>query len=139
MTKENNYIEISLRELTTSNGLLCQFDDQHGVLLLDAKQPFTEDDFQTISGIIDPYFAEHGELGGVIINSKKFPYWTSPQNRAQYINFASNNHHKFKKAALNMGGFFIKIVARIARSRVHPTIKMFKFNEIEKAQEWILF
>ena len=137
MTKEINLPE-SFHEVTTANKLLCQFDEENGVLLLDIKNPFSADDFKTISIFIDPYFQTKGELGGIIINSKKFPYWSSPQNRAEYINFAQNNHYKFKKAALNMGGFFAMIVARIARGRAHPEIKTFKYNQIEKAQAWIL-
>ncbi len=138
MTKENNFIEVAFKEITTNNGLFCQFDDHHGVLFLDVKNPFTQDDFKAISTVIDPYFTAHGELKGVIINSKKFPYWASAINRAEYLNFASDNHHKFQKAALVMGGFFTKIVARIARGRVHPEIKIFKYQQIQKAQDWIL-
>lgn len=134
----SNIIELTFKEMTTKNNLFCQFDEQNGVLLLDVKNPFSDDDFRVISSIIEPYFATHGELRGVIINSKKFPYWSSPQNRAEYLNFAGSNHHKFKKAALGMGGFFTKIVARIARGRVHPEVKIFKYNQIEKAQSWIL-
>lgn len=135
MTKE---IEIIFKEIKTQNELFCQFDDIHGVLLLDVKNPFTVDDFQTIESIIDPFYSTKGELRGIIINSKKFPYWTSAQNRSEYLNFAGNNHHKFKKAALSMGGFFTKIVVRIARGRVHPQVKMFKYNQISEAQDWIL-
>ena len=134
----SNIIELTFKEMTTGNNLFCQFDEQHGVLLLDVKNPFSGDDFRAISNIIEPYFATHGELRGVIINSKKFPYWSNVQNRAEYLNFARDNHHKFKKAALGMGGFFTKIVARIARGRVHPEVKIFKYNQIEKAQSWIL-
>lgn len=132
------HFEVTFKEVTTANGMLCQFDDHHGVLLLDVKNPFTDNDFDVISSIVDPYFLSNGELRGVIINAKKFPYWTSAENRSQYIYFASRNHHKFKKVALGMGGFFIKIVARIGRSRVRPELKIFKYNQIEKAQDWIL-
>ena len=134
----NNIIELTFKEITTENNLFCQFDELNGILLLDVKNPFSVDDFQTILTIIEPYFATHGELGGVIINSKKFPYWFDTQNRTEYLNFASKNHHKFKKVALGMGGFFTKIVARIARGRIYPEVKIFKYNQIEKAQSWIL-
>lgn len=138
MTKESNIIEVTFKELTTNNGLFCQFDDYHGVLFLDVKAPFCEEDFAAITNLIDPYYASKGELAGVIINSKKFPYWSSAQNRSQYLEFASNNHGKFKRAALSMGGFFTKIVVSIARRRVHPEVKIFKYNQVEKAQDWIL-
>jgi len=134
----NSIIELTFKEITTENNLFCQFDEQNGILLLDVKNPFSSDDFQTILSIIEPYFIERGELAGVIINAKKFPYWSNAKNRAEYLNFASNNHRKFKKAALVMGGFFTKIVARIARGRVHLEVKIFKYNQIEKAQSWIL-
>ncbi len=130
--------QLIFSEITTDNNLFCQFDDKNGVLLLDVKNAFTHDDFKNISKIIDPFFEARGELKGLIINAKKFPYWTDSYNRSEYLNFARNNHHKFEKVALGMGGFFTKIVARIARGRVHPEIKLFKYNQIDKAQNWIL-
>jgi hypothetical protein len=135
---DENILELTFKEITTSNQLFCQFDDHHGVILLDVKNSFTAEDFKAISRLIDPYYEAHGELMGIIINSKKFPYWTSPENRSQYLNFAQTNHFKFKKAALVMGGFFTKIVVQIAKGRVHPEVKMFKYNRIEEAQSWIL-
>lgn len=134
----NNILEVEFKEVSTSNNLFCQFDEHHGVLLIDVKQPFSQEDFNAISQIVDPYFAEHGPLKGVIVNAKKFPYWTSPRNRQEYIDFASQNHHKFDKAAFSMGGFFTKIVVRIARGKVHPVVKLFRYNQIHKAQNWIL-
>jgi hypothetical protein len=134
----NDHFEVTFKETRTKNELFCQFDEHHGVLLLDVVNSFTEEDFLKISELIDPYFLEHQELRGVIINSKKFPYWSNARNRAEYLNFAKNNHFKFQKAALNMGGFFTKIIARIAIGRIHPEVKIFKYNQIEKAQDWIL-
>ena len=136
---DSNSFEVTFKETSTESGLFCQFDEHHGVLLLDVTSAsFTADDFKIISSIIDPYSAEHGMLKGVIVHSKKFPYWSSPQNRAEYINFANNNHHKFEKAAFSMGGFFAKIVIRIAKGRVHPKVKLFKYDQIQQAQSWIL-
>ncbi len=97
MSKEVAHSEF--KEIRTANKLLCQFDEEDGVLLLDVKNPLTAEDFATIESIIDPYYAQHGELKGIIINSKKFPYWKGAQNRAEYIAFAQNNHQKFGKAA----------------------------------------
>ncbi|MFT5702662.1 MAG: esterase/lipase [Rickettsiales bacterium] len=131
-------LEVIFQEITTPNKLFCQFEPEEGVLFLDVKNPFTEEDFNIIADIIDPYFSKHGELKGIIVNSKKFPYWVSTQNRAEYFKFAENNHYKFKKAALSMGGFFTKIVAITARKRVHAEVKTFRYNDIEKAQIWVL-
>ncbi len=130
--------DIVFKEITTPNGLFCQFEEGEGVIFLDVKSPFTADDFSAIEDIINPYFSTKGELKGIIINSKKFPYWSSSENRKEYMNFAIENHHKFKRAALSMGGFFTRIVARIGRGRVHPEIKVFSYNDVEKAQEWVL-
>lgn len=132
------HLELVFQEMTTNNQLFCQFDDLHGVLLLDVKNPFSSDDFLIVSDIIDQHFSAQGELQGLIINSKKFPYWTSAQNRNEYLNFARDHHGKFKKVALGMGGFFVKVIAKIAHRRVYPKIKIFKYNQISEAQDWIL-
>ncbi|MFT6332043.1 MAG: hypothetical protein ACJAW3_000367 [Lentimonas sp.] len=138
MSEDTSLEEITFKEITTENNLFCQFEESQGVLFLDVNEPFTESDFEAISGIIDPFFSTYGELQGIIINCKKFPYWKGAKNRTQYLNFAGDNHHKFKKAALSMGGFFIKVVLIAAKNRVHPKIKTFKFNKIEEAQRWVL-
>lgn len=132
-------MELTFEEITTQNDLFCQFDAKNGVLLLDVKNSLNAEDFAVISSIIEPYYAAHGELGGIIINSKKFPYWDGARNRREYVQFASENHYKFKKAALCMGGFFVKFLVKIARGRVHPEVKMFRFKKIETAQSWVLF
>ncbi|MBU6140137.1 MAG: STAS/SEC14 domain-containing protein [Proteobacteria bacterium] len=136
MIKEE--FELTFQEVTTKNKLFCQFDDHYGVLLLDVKNSFTADDFNNILTLIEPYLAKRGELRGIIIHSKKFPYWSGARNRREYVDFALENHHKFRKAALSMGGFFPKILAKIAKGRVHPEVKIFKHNRIGEAQEWIL-
>lgn len=136
----NNDFELTFQETTTKNQLFCQFDDHNGVLLLDIKKyPLTGDDFAVISNIIHQFHQERGQLKGVIIHCKKFPYWKSAQRRQQYINFARNNHYKFKKIALSMNGFFPKVIVRIAKGRIEGQIKLFKFNQIHQAQSWILY
>lgn len=136
--EDTEIIELTFKELTTPNELFCQFDDTNGVLFLDVKKPLTKDDFLTILGIIDPYFAEKGELKGLIVNSKKFPKWTSHANRLEYTDFAIQNQHKFQKAALAVGGIFIRITISLLKSKAHPQIKMFKYNQVSEAQDWIL-
>lgn len=140
MTSNQNQIEeLKFNEVTTNNGLFCQFDEKNGVLLLDIKNSLNSEDFAAIQKIIDPFFESRGELKGVIIHAKKFPYWKGHQNRLEYLNFAKNNHYKFKKAALAMGGFFIKVIIGLAKGRVHPEVMKFKYNQIHQAQHWILF
>lgn len=138
MATNENYVEIIFKEISTNNELFCQFDEIHGILLLDIKNTLNEEDFDAISSLIDPYFESKGELGGIIINAKKFPYWKGSKNRFEYLNFASQNHRKFKKCAFCMGGFFTKIIVKFAKDRAYPKIKMFKYQEIEQAQDWIL-
>lgn len=138
MVTNENYIEITFKELTTENELFCQFDEIHGVLLLDIKNRLNEEDFDAISSIIDPYFAAKGELDGIIIHARKFPYWKGSKNRSEYLNFASQNHRKFKKCAFCMGGFFTKIIVNFAKEKAYPEVKMFKYKQIEQAQDWIL-
>ncbi len=138
MTNDRNYIELTFQEITTDNKLFCQFDNIHGILLLDIKNRLNEKDFDAISEIINPYFIKKGELSGIIINAKKFPYWKGSKNRLEYLNFASQNHRKFRKCAFCIGGFFIRVIAKFAKDNAYPEVKMFKFNQVEKAQDWIL-
>lgn len=118
--------------------LQCSIDDETGVMLLNVGKNLDKNDFDFLQKLIDEYFDAKGEFKGIIINSKKFPYWKGALNREEYKNFAAANHHKFAKVALAMDGFFVRLLPQIVRGRVHPEVKNFAYNQIERADEWIL-
>ena len=108
------------------------------VLLIEVKNNLSTEDFAALSKVIDPYYEKHKELNGIILNSKKFPYWKGVENRREYISFAQNYHYKTRKVAICMGGFFPKLLPSLARRFIQPELKNFGYKKIDAANHWIL-
>lgn len=124
-------------EIEGRTPITYEFDEAQGVLLVEITSNLTNDDFATLSQVIDPYYNKNGELSGIILNSKKFPYWKGNANFKEYVAFARDNHYKFKKVALTMGGFFPKVVRRIAGRYSQAEVNNFGYDKILPAQKWI--
>ncbi len=125
-------------EIKKRKPIVCYFDDSKTVLLVEVTNSLSPEDFATLSGLIDPYYAEHKELNGIIINAKKFPYWNGVAGLRAHIDFVQNHHYKTKKVAICIGGFFPKLLPRLARRFIQPELKNFGYNKIEAAHDWTL-
>ncbi len=121
----------------TRTGMGYQFDEDTKLLLIEPDGNFKDIDFEVLGSFINQHYQLSGELPGVILNSKKFPYWKGVLNFRQYLSFAANNHYKFKKVAMTMNGFLVKVVLSMARGRAHPEIKIFPYNKISAACDWL--
>lgn len=115
-----------------------QFDEETQLLLIEPHKNFTDTDFEILGSFINQHYQQHGEFAGLILNAKKFPFWKGPRNFKEYVSFAANNHYKFKKVALTMNGFLVKVVVAMARGRAHPELKILPHNKIKAACDWLL-
>ena len=118
--------------------LVCYIEEQNGILLVEIKNTITSKDFAALSRAIDPYYEAHGEFKGIILHSKKFPYWKGAEARREYMYFVENYHYKFKKVAIGMGGFFPKLLPNLAKRFIKPELKNFGYNNVDAAHDWIL-
>lgn len=136
------YLKLSLMfgliKSKKAKSLQCSVDEETGVMLLNVSKNLTSDDFEFLAKIIAEYFEKKGPFAGIIVNAKKFPYWKGAQNREEYVHFVANNHHKFDKVALTINGVFVRILPKIARGKIRPQVRRFSYNEIERADQWIL-
>lgn len=124
-------------EIQAKIPVTCEIEEEQGILLVEINGNLTSEDFAILSGAIDPYYKSHGQFNGIILNSKKFPYWKGNANFKEYVAFARDNHFKFKKVALTMGGFFPKVVRRIAGRYIEAEVNNFGYDKILAAQKWI--
>ena len=49
--------------------LNIELDREAGLAVVQPKGALSEEDFNTVASVIDPYLEEHGELSGLIIYS----------------------------------------------------------------------
>lgn len=90
----------------SGNSITCSLDEQNAVLTVEVKSALTKEDFILLSKVIDPFYQRNGELKGIIINAKKFPFWKNYESFSAHISFVRNYHYKTKKIALAAGASF---------------------------------
>lgn len=113
--------------------------EEDGLLVIKIeKTNLTATNLRAIGSIIDSYFEKNGPLDGIVVNSKRFPKWIDANNKRDYMDFVSSYHQKTDKVAIAMGGFFIKLLVRLAKGRVHPEVKAFGYKKLAQAKQWII-
>jgi hypothetical protein len=122
----------------SGNYITCSLDEQNAVLIVEVKSALAKEDFILLSKVIDPFYQRNGELKGIIINTKKFPFWKSSESFSAHISFVKNYHYKTKKIALAIDSFLPKLLAKLARRFIHAEVKNFSYNKIDEARDWIL-
>ena len=51
-----------------------EIDEENGIAILPPDGPLSQTDFETASRAIDPYIEQAGQLNGLIIRTKSFPW-----------------------------------------------------------------
>lgn len=117
--------------------LSTQIDEVNGIALLEPDGPLTEDDFKSATKVIDPWIEKNKELRGLIIHTPTFPGWESFAALSSHLIFVKEHHKKISRVALatnsKVGGF----AEKIANHFVKAEIKLFSYQDLEKAKLWI--
>lgn len=131
VTKEDYIEHIIPRHLNIT------LDKEKHILTLEPQGVLTEEDFQALSNIVDPYLVEGKRLKGLMIKSKSFPGWDSLTAIKGHIKFIKEHHEKIDKLAFVTDSSLIDVMKTIAGVLVHPTIKEFKYNALDEAYKWL--
>ncbi len=127
------------KAVSTKAPIRYKLHQEDGLLVIKIeKDNLTATNLQSIGSIIDSYFEKNGPLDGIVVNAKKFPRWTDANNKRDYMDFVSSYHQKTDKVAISIGGFFIKILVRLAKGRVHPEVKAFSYKKLSQAKQWVI-
>ena len=118
--------------------LTVELDEVTGIAILKPDGALSEKDFIYASSVIDPYIEKAGKLKGLIINTRKFPGWKSFGSLIKHFKFAKDHHKKLSNEAIvtdSVLGYFAEIILITFAS---AKIKHFAFDELSKAQSWVL-
>jgi len=107
------------------------------VVVLEPKGKLTEEDFIVASSRIDKLIEASGSVKGVMIKSKDFPYWDSFGALLSHLKFVHNHHEKIEKLAFVTDSSLVEFIEPIAKHFVHPEIKEFDYDDVDKAMSWL--
>jgi len=117
--------------------LSITLDKEKHILTLEPQGVLTEEDFQSLSDMVDPYLAGGNQLKGLIIRTKNFPGWDSLSALKGHIDFVKQHHEKIEKLAFVTDSSLINAMKTMAGAFVHPSIKEFSYDAVKEAHEWI--
>ena len=118
--------------------LNVKLDEVSGIATLKPDGALSEKDFKSASSVIDPYIEKTGKLKGLIISTRKFPGWESFSSLIKHFKFVKDHHKKLSRVAIVTDSVLGDFAERIVTHFVSAEIKHFAFDELSKAQSWIL-
>jgi hypothetical protein len=111
---------------------------ENSVLIVEITDSLSQDDFKLLAQTVDPWIEKNGELKGIIVHAKDFPYWKNLGAFASHISFVKNHHKKVRKIAVAADGIIPDLAPKLASHFIQAQIKKFDYNELEEAKRWVL-
>ena len=118
--------------------LNVELDEANGIATLIPDGALSEKDFESASTVIDSYIEKHGNLKGLIINTKTFPGWESFGSLIKHFKFVKKHHQKVSHVVLVTDSVLGDFGEKIADHFVSAEIKHFAFDDLNNAKSWIL-
>jgi hypothetical protein len=118
--------------------LIVELDEATGMAILKPDGALSKKDFIYASSVIDPYIEKAGKLNGLIISTRKFSGWESFGSLIKHFKFIKEHHKKLSHVAIVTDSVLGDFAERIVTHFVSAEIKHFAFDELSKAQSWIL-
>jgi hypothetical protein len=109
---------------------------EESILIVEPAGALEAGDFERLNQEVDPYIAETGELGGLMVYTRSFPGWNDPSAFLSHMRFVGNHLPKIKKAAVVSDSAF-SIFPQLASLFAPAKIRHFDYAQKDAAFEWL--
>tara|TARA_R110002126_G_scaffold137603_3_gene282047 strand:+ start:513 stop:878 length:366 start_codon:yes stop_codon:yes gene_type:complete len=113
-------------------------DPENAIVMLEPHGTLSEEDFRRVRAAVDPFIELHQGLRGMIIHVHSFPGWDSFSAMISHLTFVHNHHKKVKRIAVASDSNLGNVAEALGSHLIAAEIKSFKFDQLSKAQGWIL-
>ena len=117
--------------------LKIDVDQTARMVLLEPEGHLSRHDFISLAQQVDPLINKFGNLNGLLIHARQFPGWDSFAAFVAHMQFVNGHHKHVKKIALCTDSSFGNLVEKLAGHFVSAEIKVFPYNELSQAKQWI--
>ena len=118
--------------------LSVEIDEVNGLAILEPDGPLAKGDFESAAKVIDPYIENTDQFNGIIIHTESFPGWDSFAALASHLRFVKEHHKKISRVAISTNSVIGNFSEGVASHFVNAEIKLFSYQELEQAKEWII-
>lgn len=113
-------------------------DQVNHIAILEPDGPLSESDFKAASATVNTLIEQSGHLKGIVIHAKSFPGWDSIAALVAHLKFIKDHHQKLSRVALATESVAAHIAEVFASHFVMAEIKIFSYEDIEKATQWVI-
>jgi len=106
------------------------------ILIVEPAGPLEASDFEHLNQEVDPYIAETGRLGGLLIHARSFPGWHDPAALLSHMKFVGNHLPKIGKVAV-VSDSPLSVFPQLASLFAPAKIRHFDYAKNEAALEWL--
>ncbi len=118
--------------------LTVKIDKVNHIAVLAPDGPLSESDFTAAARQVDAMIEEFGRLNGIVIHAKSFPGWDSIAALVAHLKFVHEHHRKLERVALATESVAAQIAEIFAVHFVAAEIKIFSYQDIDKATQWVI-
>jgi hypothetical protein len=112
-------------------------DREHSILVVHPTSSLEQSDFLELARLADPWIAEMGSLGGLIIDAPSFPGWDSLGAMASHFRFIRDHQRHISRIALVTDSAMGNVAQRLASHFLSAEIRHFPAGQLDAAKAWI--
>ena len=125
-----------LRTLSERATIAQRLVTDRGVLVVEVSQALRAADFDAIALTADTWIEANGRLNGLVIHARAFPGWENLGALVRHVRFVRDHHRHVSRIALAADSKLASVAPRIAEHFVQAEVKVFGYEELEKAIAW---
>ena len=115
-----------------------EIDEVNGLAILEPDGPLTKADFESAAKVIDPYIENTDQFNGIIIHTESFQGWDSFAALTSHLRFVKEHHKKISRVAISTNSVIGNFSEAVASHFVNAEIKLFSYQELKQAKDWII-
>jgi len=112
-------------------------DRELSILVVRPTSPLDKADFLQLAALADPWIAETGSLGGLVIDAPSFPGWDSLGAMAAHFRFVRDHQRHISRIALVTDSALGNVAEHLASHFVSAEIRHFPAGQLAEAKAWI--
>ena len=112
-------------------------DADSGILTVQPQTALAPEPFTRLSAIVAAHCAQHGKLKGLIVDTRRFPFWQGAGGLRGHLRFLRRHRSQVEKIALVTDSPLGRAAEFALPSLFALAVRRFPYGEIEAAQKWI--
>jgi len=113
-------------------------DEKNSIVTLEPVDKLSKEDFDEVKNKVNDLIEKTWKINWIILYIKNWPSWDGLSWYLAHFSFVKDMHKKVPYVAFVTNSMLGEVGEHIWNHFVNATVKHFKYDELEKAKQWIL-